>query len=796
MTKINEAYEVLGLEENASVIEIRKAYRKLSLEHHSKNNSSEDSKQKFKELQDAYDILIKSKKEETDYKINFGVSEAEIAGLDQEIIENFVSQDLKEFITKEIQKVKNGIENTELDTEKLMDFFLPEQGQIFKNWLNTIYLMGGLGKNEKEIGDWVKTNLLTPLRVACEKKDFFDLEKMKADEKGYSIAEVSDEEWEDYLAELRIPTIDTRALWKAKIKLFKQKSVEIFTKKLADKSALLIDLINIEANYHTDEKDFSYNSSNDYWKIWLNNESNIANLRIDEFYINKILKEYEKEEALEKAAAIRYYEVLGLPEEASIEEVKVAYRELSLKNHPDKGGDRKKFNIINNANQVLGNEHQKAKYDLCLLKDRNWEDYDDMYLNRKGWVKFSKSKLIIDNDFGKRIELILKQEFEVNDLTEETISDYSKVWEGDDFSDFHHKEEGLVKFDKELAKRALENFKELSEPGKGLLQAEEFYAKKIFRKTQPEAIRDARKYLEIIEFAIEVKERLEKRVEKAIKQGDRFFQDIFNKAELNEEELKNHLGELNNFKSCQKKFKDLELKNQLNIVDQKYKSSADFMREISEKLRDIKKAKDNLLAEIGEEIGKGEKLLAENKNVSEFSIQFNDFMTLLKSTENYEVEIEKDIEDGEEEVDWSDEELDKLMRTKGKVRKITKYKTIKQNVIVNRALINRILEEKAEEISSLQVKLKVQLKEASENTPSWIAFQKWLQKEITDTEDLKVKIRPEKQDRYQISVETLTNFCDSLEATLDKNSKDYHLFPEFDQNKSFAELFPYEKALL
>ncbi|RHZ36146.1 hypothetical protein GvMRE_Ic2g16 [endosymbiont GvMRE of Glomus versiforme] len=135
------------------------------------------------------------------------------------------------------------------------------------------------------------------------------------------------------------------------------------------------------------------------------------------------------------------------------------------------------------------------------------------------------------------------------------------------------------------------------------------------------------------------------------------------------------------------------------------------------------------------------------------------------------------------------------MRTKGKVRKITKYKTIKQNVIVNRALINRILEEKAEEISSLQVKLKVQLKEASENTPSWIAFQKWLQKEITDTEDLKVKIRPEKQDRYQISVETLTNFCDSLEATLDKNSKDYHLFPEFDQNKSFAELFPYEKAL-
>jgi len=53
-----------------------------------------------------------------------------------------------------------------------------------------------------------------------------------------------------------------------------------------------------------------------------------------------------------------------------------------------------------------------------------------------------------------------------------------------------------------------------------------------------------------------------------------------------------------------------------------------------------------------------------------------------------------------------------------------------------------------------------------------------------------VKVKSTKQSKYgRISAQILTNFCDSLEATLD-NSSGYHLFPTFDQNKSFKELFP------
>ena len=77
---------------------------------------------------------------------------------------------------------------------------------------------------------------------------------------------------------------------------------------------------------------------------------------------------------------------------------------------------------------------------------------------------------------------------------------------------------------------------------------------------------------------------------------------------------------------------------------------------------------------------------------------------------------------------------------------------------------------------------------------NWKAFKNWLDQNIIHTEGLQVKIKPSKQAEYgQISPNTLTNFCDSLEASLDQNNS-YHLFPEFQLNKTFAELILAEKA--
>ena len=62
-----------------------------------------------------------------------------------------------------------------------------------------------------------------------------------------------------------------------------------------------------------------------------------------------------------------YYEVLGVPEEASQDDVRKAYRELARKYHPDKtGGDKEaedKLKEINAAYDVLKNPEKRKEYD-------------------------------------------------------------------------------------------------------------------------------------------------------------------------------------------------------------------------------------------------------------------------------------------------------------------------------------------------------------------------------------------------------------------------------------------------
>ena len=59
-----------------------------------------------------------------------------------------------------------------------------------------------------------------------------------------------------------------------------------------------------------------------------------------------------------------YYEILGMPKDASDDEIKRAYRKLAHQYHPDKNkGDDKKFKEINEAYQVLGNHEKREQYD-------------------------------------------------------------------------------------------------------------------------------------------------------------------------------------------------------------------------------------------------------------------------------------------------------------------------------------------------------------------------------------------------------------------------------------------------
>src|SRR3954449_6026168 len=62
-----------------------------------------------------------------------------------------------------------------------------------------------------------------------------------------------------------------------------------------------------------------------------------------------------------------YYEVLGVKRDAEPDEIKKAYRQLALKNHPDKNpGDaeaERRFKDAAEANEVLSDPPKRQRYD-------------------------------------------------------------------------------------------------------------------------------------------------------------------------------------------------------------------------------------------------------------------------------------------------------------------------------------------------------------------------------------------------------------------------------------------------
>jgi DnaJ homolog subfamily A member 2 len=58
------------------------------------------------------------------------------------------------------------------------------------------------------------------------------------------------------------------------------------------------------------------------------------------------------------------YETLGVERDASVEEIRRAYKDLAKVHHPDRGGDPEKFKKIQEAHEVLSDEGKRRMYDV------------------------------------------------------------------------------------------------------------------------------------------------------------------------------------------------------------------------------------------------------------------------------------------------------------------------------------------------------------------------------------------------------------------------------------------------
>ena len=100
---------------------------------------------------------------------------------------------------------------------------------------------------------------------------------------------------------------------------------------------------------------------------------------------------------------VDYYKILGVDKNASQDEIKKAYRKLARKHHPDLNPNdkeaHKKFQQINEANEVLSDHDNRKKYDQY---GKDWKHSEEFEKSRQQQREYASTRgQSFPGDFGE-----------------------------------------------------------------------------------------------------------------------------------------------------------------------------------------------------------------------------------------------------------------------------------------------------------------------------------------------------------------------------------------------------------
>ena len=101
---------------------------------------------------------------------------------------------------------------------------------------------------------------------------------------------------------------------------------------------------------------------------------------------------------------VDYYKILGLDKNATQEEIKKAYRKLARKHHPDLNPNdkeaHKKFQQINEANEVLSDPENRKKYDQYGKDWKHGEEFEKARQQHANSRNYGGREQTFSGDFG------------------------------------------------------------------------------------------------------------------------------------------------------------------------------------------------------------------------------------------------------------------------------------------------------------------------------------------------------------------------------------------------------------